>query len=124
MRGPNGFTVLEVLVALLVWAIGLLGLALETAALTRQFSRARRVELVSAMAAARLERLQGTACTRRSDGSEPVAVGSSTVATLQWSWVEDPPLTYRVRLVTLPTGIVAGRAVPGDTVWAVVACDR
>ncbi len=127
MERPSGFTVLEVLVALLVWAIGLLGLGVETAALTRQISRARRAELVSATAAARLERLQAAACSGRADGSEVVAQGSVTIAILHWTWSEGPPLTYQVRLVTAPTRVVAGAAGAAgaaDTMRAVIACDR
>jgi Tfp pilus assembly protein PilV len=124
MRRPDGFTVLEVLVALLVWAIGLFCLALEMATLTRQRSRAARAELVSTSTAARLERLQSAACLQRSNGGEPVVVGGTTVATLQWNWDEGPPLTYRVQLVAMPTRLAAGLPVPADTTRAVIACDR
>jgi prepilin-type N-terminal cleavage/methylation domain-containing protein len=124
MRRPNGFTVLEVLVAILVWAIGLLGFGVETAALTRQISRARRAALVSGIANARLERLQVGACSGRVDGSETIAQGSVTIATLRWTWSESRPGTYQVRLATAPASGVAGAAVTADTVRAVIACDR
>jgi prepilin-type N-terminal cleavage/methylation domain-containing protein len=122
MAKPSGFTLVEVLVALLVFAVGALGLAAETAALTRLVARSRRVARVSAAAAMRLERLQAGACDARANGTELVMHGGSALAALHWSWSQ-AGTTYRVQLVTVPGPLVTGPAVPADTLRAVVSCE-
>lgn len=118
---PRGFTLVEVVVALLVFAIGALGLAAETAALTRLVARSRRTARVSAAAAMRLERLQAGACEARSNGTELVMHGGSALAALHWSWSQAGS-AYQVRLVTAPGPLTMGRAVPAETLRAVVSC--
>jgi prepilin-type N-terminal cleavage/methylation domain-containing protein len=120
----SGFSLVEVLVALLVFAVGALGLAAETAALTRQVARSWRAARVSAAAAMRLERLQAGACATRSNGTELVMHGGSALAALHWSW--SPAGTagtgYEVRLVTAPGPLTMGPTAPAETLRAVVSC--
>lgn len=120
----RGFTLVEVLVALLVFAVGALGLAAETAALMRQVARSRRAARVSAAAATRLERLQAGACTSRSNGTELVMQGGSALAALHWSW--DPAVAegtlFRVQIVTVPGPLTMGAGAPAETLAAVVTC--
>lgn len=121
----NGFTLVEVLVALLVFAVGALGLAAETAALMRQAARSRRTARVSAAAAMRLERLQAGACEVRANGTELVMQGGSALASLHWSWSQAATgaTRYRVRLVTAPGPLTMGPAAPAETLLAVVSCE-
>jgi len=118
-----GFTVVEVLVALVIFAIGALGIAAETAALTRLMAQGQRASVVTRAATARLERLRASACVARSDGLETVRVGSAPLADLQWSWRDPGDSAY---LVTLLTGPAAGGRAPirADTLHAVVWCRR
>lgn len=113
---------MEVLVALLVFAVGALGLAAETAALTRLVARARRAVRVSVAAAMRLERLQGGACNARTNGTELVMHGGSALAALHWSWSR-AGTGYEVRLVTAPGPLTMGPAAPAETLRAVVSCE-
>lgn len=114
----------EVLVALIVFAVGILGFAAETASLTRALARTRRAAIVSAAAAARLERLRITACDMRVDGAEPVLHHRTPLARLEWTWELVGDSTPRVRLVTVPGGPAAHPLARPDTLTAVFPCRR
>ena len=124
MAPSRGFTLVEVLVALIVFAVGALGLAAETAALTRALAGAQRAAFVSSAAAARLERLRAAACGTRVDGTETVQRERTTLALLQWTWSSPGDSTYRVRLVTTPAEAAARRLAVPDTLTAQIPCRR
>jgi prepilin-type N-terminal cleavage/methylation domain-containing protein len=123
MVRASGFTLIEVLVALVVFAFGVLGLASETAALTRLLARAQRAAQVTAAATARLERLRAGVCIVRQDGTETLWRGSATLATLQWTWSGLGDSSYRVRVVAVP-GSHAGVRARAESLSAVLACRR
>jgi prepilin-type N-terminal cleavage/methylation domain-containing protein len=120
MTRPAGFTLLEVVVALLVLTLGLLGLIAETAALVRAQARVRRSETITTAAAARLEQLRATGCIARADGGEVVAQGSA-IARLDWSWSTAADSARRVGLVLTPRATPLP-AVPPETLTMVLPC--
>lgn len=119
---PAGFTLVEVLVALVVFAVGVLGLTAEAASLTRTLARARRTEEVTAAAASRLERLRAGACTARSDGRAPVVLGAATIADLVWQWSTTGDSIYALRLVVTPAPVPAPQRLSAETLVTVIAC--
>ena len=120
----TGFTLVEVLVALVVFAVGALGLTAETAALTRHIAREHRAAALAEAVTGRLERLRANACRARSDGVELVRYHTVPIAELQWTWQDPGDSTYQVTLVTAPSGTLAGASIPPDTLTARLWCRR
>lgn len=122
--GPStiGFTLLEVLVALVVFAVGVLGLTAEAASLTRALARARRGEEVAVAAASRLERLRAGACGTRADGRTPVVLGAATIADLEWRWSAAGDSSYGLHLVVTPASAPAPQRLTAETLATVIAC--
>ena len=67
-----GFTLVELLVAMMVFAVGMLGLAATAASVTRMMGGARRQTIASTVAQARLEKLRSSPCASLTSGSETV----------------------------------------------------
>ncbi len=120
MRRPAGFTLLEVVVALVVLTLGLLGLIAQTAALVRAQARVRRAETITTAAAARLEQLRATGCVIRADGAEVVRQGSA-IARLDWSWSTAADSSRRLGLVLTPRATPLP-ALPPETLTMVLPC--
>jgi prepilin-type N-terminal cleavage/methylation domain-containing protein len=125
LRAARGFTLAEVLVALVLCTAGVLAVAVETGRLTRSLGRARRALVVGAAAAGRLEMLRARACDARGGGSEILRVGERPVATLTWEWERVDDSMHLVRVITAPAPTPGGRAVlrgTHDTLMAVAWC--
>ena len=120
MKRPAGFTLLEVLVALVVLTLGLLGLIAQTGVLVRAQARVRRAETITIAAAARLEQLRATGCVARADGGEIVHQGSA-IARLDWSWSTAADSSRRVLLVATPRA-TPQPALPPETLTMVLPC--
>lgn len=121
MRSPAGFTLLEVVVALVVLAIGVLALTAQTASLLRALARARRAEEVTTVAAGRLEQLRAVGCVARRDGSESVRQGASAIARLDWGWSAATDSSYRLQLVVTPRPAPFA-PLPPETLTMVLSC--
>ena len=90
MRRRSGFTVIEVIVAIMVLTVGVLGLAGAAAIVTRMMASAEVQSDAAAVAAARFERLRGSRC--------PVASGSVSSAGIneRWASVQMGNPSYRM----------------------------
>lgn len=82
-RPPRGFTLLEVLIALVILEIGVLALLATAGSATRLLGRARRATIAATFTSERLERLRTTACVSQSPGSEVRGLDS-----LAWRFVD------------------------------------
>jgi prepilin-type N-terminal cleavage/methylation domain-containing protein len=69
LRNRSGFTVVELVVAMLVLAIGMLGMASTSVMLTRQISSNRQQTIAATLAQSRFEQLRSVQCTSIAPGS-------------------------------------------------------
>ncbi|HEX8849795.1 MAG TPA: prepilin-type N-terminal cleavage/methylation domain-containing protein [Gemmatimonadaceae bacterium] len=74
----GGFTLVELMVAMMVFSIGVLGLAATTATVARLMGSASRQTMAAAVAQSRIEKLRATSCASLASGSETVRGISST----------------------------------------------
>lgn len=112
--GPNGFTLLEVMVAVVVLAVGLMGLAGATTYVLRQVT-------VSELKTERSLAVQTAVESIRAAGHGEMLTGVDTVGQYIVRWSSEQPNTnlQRVRLVSVGPGLARtdeGRAVMSGTV--------
>jgi Tfp pilus assembly protein PilV len=121
-RAPNspGFSLIDVIIALVILSVGLLSLAATGALVTRMIARSQRSTLAATAAGRRLEHLRASACLRRDDGSEVVQRGGMTVARNEWRWSVSAAEQHR--LVLLTTYAAAPGRWRTDTLGATIAC--
>lgn len=99
----HAFTLLEVLVALIVLAVGILGLSASSALVSRLVGDASRLTIAATVATARLEQLRGISCAGAAPGTAitrgieerwavaPMGQGPGTALEVQLT------VTYRLR---------------------------
>jgi prepilin-type N-terminal cleavage/methylation domain-containing protein len=121
-HGSSGFTIIEILVAVLVIGVGLIALTGSSAAVTRMLGTSRRTSFATQVAERRLEQLRLTArrsaaaCLTLPSGSASHPQGM----TERWEVVP----RSRVVLVRVVTSWPAGRGPGTDTVATAIVCPR
>jgi len=118
--GASGFTLVELVIAIVVLTVGLLGLVTTAALVTRMIARGHRSAVAATFAAQRLERLRAQACSNRASGSETLDRGSSAAAGNEWRFQGTGDSTYRILLVTTYR-TSAGRT-RADTIETSITC--
>jgi prepilin-type N-terminal cleavage/methylation domain-containing protein len=121
-HGSSGFTIIEILVAVLVMGVGLIALTGSSAAVTRMLGASRRTSLATQAAERRLEQLRLTA-RRSATGCLTLTSGSAAYPqgmTERWEVVPRPGVV----LVRVVTSWPAGRGSSADTVATAIACSR
>jgi prepilin-type N-terminal cleavage/methylation domain-containing protein len=98
----RGFTIIEVMIAIIVLTVGLLGLVTTAALVTRMIGRGQRTASATAFAARRLERMRVAACVnaQRVNGTDTLYRGSTWVAFNTWTFADLGNLNYRLKIVT------------------------
>ena len=96
----RGFTIIEIIIAIIVLTVGVLGMVTTAALVTRMIARGQRSAEASAFAARRLERERVAACTNQIDGTETLSRGGTVVATNQWTYTNLGNLNFRLKLVS------------------------
>ena len=81
-KNQRGFTIIEVIIAIIVLTVGILGMVTTAALVTRMIARGQRSADASAFAGRRVERMRVAACTPalRVNGQDTLYRGSSGCA--------------------------------------------
>jgi prepilin-type N-terminal cleavage/methylation domain-containing protein len=107
VAGRDGFSLVEVIIAILILAVGVLGLAGTTAHITRQITLADLMTERSVAFQTTIDRLQSLPFADVSTGQDSVGVYF-----VSWSSALDGPQSKNVTIVTLGPGLASG-APPG-----------
>jgi len=100
LKNQRGFTIIEVIIAIIVLTVGVLGMVTTAALVTRMIARGQRSAEASAFAARRLERMRVAACidAQRVNGSETLSRGSTVVSTNVWNFTDLGNQNYRLKV--------------------------
>ena len=98
-KARGGFTLIEVMVAVMILSVGLLAMASTSAVVIRQMGTAGRMSVAAAVAQSRTERLRLANCTASSSGSATTRgiTESWTVTPQTRSARIDVTVTYSIR---------------------------
>ena len=88
MKNERGFTIVEVVIAIMVLTVGLLGLVTAAALVTRMIGRGQRSAVGAQYAQRRLEMLRATGCSSQASGSEVMKRGSVSIDSLSWTFTQ------------------------------------
>ena len=99
----KGFTIIEIIIAIIVLTVGVLGMVTTAALVTRMIARGQRSAQASAFASRRLERMRVAACVnaQRVDGSDTLYRGSTWVALNNWTFSDAGNQNYRLKIVSI-----------------------
>jgi prepilin-type N-terminal cleavage/methylation domain-containing protein len=92
----QGFTLVELIIAILVLTVGVLGLAGTSVLVSRMIARGQRAALQAAFASRRLEMLRATGCTVQETGTEVLFRGSTPIDSLSWRFIDRGSGAWRV----------------------------
>lgn len=118
MSGERGFTIIEVIIAVIVLSVGLLGLVSTAALTTRMISQGQRYSEVAALANQRFEILRGendATCSR-------IVNGSNTEGQVQLSWTVASIQSGRARQVTVGVTSSTGTGRRTDRFQTIIFC--
>lgn len=115
MSNQRGFTIIEVLVAVLVLTVGILGLATTAALVTRMIGQGERFSQASTMAAEQFEIFRSQQCTS-------LAAGNATRGGITLSWTVQNAAGGRARTVTIEVLTPTGRGTRADTFSTTIGC--
>lgn len=115
MSGERGFTIVEVIIAMIVLSVGLLGLVSTAALTTRMISQGQRYSEAAALANQRFEILRATPC-------PSMANGSNTVGQVQVTWGVTSIQSGRARQATVDVRSSTGTGTRSDRFQTVIYC--
>lgn len=115
MKSERGFTVVEVLIAVLILTVGLLGMVTTAALTTRMIAQGQRYSEASAIANERFEILRAKSCAEMTGGS--AQLGRFAVS---WTVTPDPANTRRQVDVTVVSPVPGGTRT--DRFTTIIAC--
>ena len=101
-KNEGGFTILEIMIAVVVLMVGVLGLVMTAALTTRMMGRANRAQQAAAYASKRMEMMRTAACipAQRNNGVDTLYRGSAMIAYNTWSYADMGNGSYSLRVIT------------------------
>ena len=130
LKSNKGFTIIEVMIAIIVLTVGILALVTTAALVTRMIARGQRSADASAFMARRVERLRAMAsgqlagaCALPLPGADTLYRGSNWVAINRWtvSLVPGQGQNYRIKVVS--TYKTVKNLVRSDSMETTFSCD-
>ena len=124
-RNERGFTIAEVLVAVVMLTVGVMAMVGSSAAVTRMVGRGRNDTMVGQIATSRIERLRqiaastATPCTSGQWTTDSTTQGTNGRIRERWEIVDNTGNARKVRVILrYPTG----RRTQVDTVMTTILC--
>lgn len=123
IKNRRGFTIIEIIIAIIVLTVGVLGMVTTAALVTRMIARGQRSASASAFAARRVERMRIAACidAQRANGQDTLYRGSQWVAINRWSFTDLGNLNYRLKNVS--TYRTTQNKVRSDSTETTISCN-
>ncbi|HLZ46141.1 MAG TPA: prepilin-type N-terminal cleavage/methylation domain-containing protein [Gemmatimonadales bacterium] len=123
LKNESGFTIIEIIIAIIVLTVGLLGLVTTGALVTRMIARGQRSAVATAFGSRRLERMRARACiaTQRVNGQDTLYRGSTWVAFNTWTFTDAGNQNYRLKVVT--TYKTIKNSVRSDSTETTIPCN-
>ena len=122
-RNERGFTIIEIIIAIIVLTVGVLGLVTTAALVTRMIARGQRSAVATAFGARRLERMRIAACidAQRVPGQDTLYRGSTWVAFNRWAFTDGGNQNWRLKIVT--TYKTTNNRVRSDSTETTIPCN-
>lgn len=97
----RGFTIVEVVVAMMIMTIAVLALASTNGLVSKMMITGHNAEMASAFATRRMEQLRRSGCAARADAADTLYRGASTWAAVNnWVWTDAGRSTWRIKMTT------------------------
>jgi Tfp pilus assembly protein PilV len=96
MKREQGFTIVEVIIAIIVLTVGILGLVTSAALVTRMIGRGQRSAVAARYSQMRLEMLRASGCKAQAGGSEVWWRGGVPIDSVSWTFTNLGPKHWQV----------------------------
>lgn len=113
MTGRRGFTIVEVMIAILIFSLGILGLVSTAATVTRMVGRSQQYDMAASLAQQRMEILKATAC-------GGMVTGSATSGRYSTAWTVTDVTGGKQVVVTVTSPTTRGNK--NDTFTMITSC--
>ena len=130
LKSKKGFTIIEVMIAIIVLTVGILALVTTAALVTRMIARGQRSADASAFMARRVERLRAMAsgqlagaCALPLPGTDTLYRGSNWVAVNRWTVTLVPGQLQNYRIKVVSTYKTIKNQVRSDSMETTFSCD-
>ena len=130
VKNKKGFTIIEIIIAIIVLTVGVLALVTTAALVTRMIARGQRSADASAFMARRVERLRAVAsgqltgaCVAPLPGADTLYRGSNWVAFNTWTVTPIVGQTQNFRIKVVSTYKTVKNRVRRDSMETTFSCD-